>query len=66
MDTQDNGRVYKLSEVARRLNVEYKTVWKWCRVDKTVRVVVWPSGSLRISEAELRRLMQETPTTPEA
>lgn len=61
METQDNGRVYKLSEVARRLNVSYKTVWKWCRVDQTVRFVVWPSGSLRISEAELRRLMTETP-----
>jgi predicted site-specific integrase-resolvase len=66
METQDIGRVYTLSEVAQRIGKSYKTVWKWCRVDKTVRVVVWPSGSLGIPEAELRRLMTETPSTPEA
>jgi predicted site-specific integrase-resolvase len=57
METQDTGRVYSIRDVADRLHLRYKTVWKWCRIDKTVRCVVYPSGTLRIPEAELRRLM---------
>jgi predicted site-specific integrase-resolvase len=66
MDTQDNGRVYSISDVADRLGVRYKTVWKWCRKDKTVRIIVWPSGSVRIPESELQRLLRAEPSTPEA
>ena len=64
MDTQDNGRVYSIRDVADRLHLRYKTVWKWVRIEKTVRCIVMPSGTLRIPESELRRLMTETP--PEA
>jgi hypothetical protein len=67
MITQDTGRVYSISEVAQRLGKRYKTVWKWCRIDKTVRCIVWPSGSIAIPESELRRLMTPNePPTPEA
>jgi predicted site-specific integrase-resolvase len=66
MNTQDNGRVYSIRDVADRLHLRYKTVWKWCRVDKTVRVVVYPSGTVRIPESELRRLMTLSEPTPEA
>ena len=67
MGTQDMGRVYSIRDVADRLGVRYKTVWKWCRVDKTVRCIVWPSGSVRVPEAELQRLLTgETPIVPEA
>lgn len=66
MDTQDSGRVYSISDVAARLGVRYKTVWKWCRKDKSVRCIVWPSGSVRIPESELRRLLTQSEPTPEA
>jgi len=52
----DAGRVYSIRDVADRLRLPYRTVYKWCRIDRTVRVVYYPSGKVRIPEAELRRL----------
>jgi predicted site-specific integrase-resolvase len=66
METQDNGRVYSIRDVADRLHLRYKTVWKWVRVEKTVRCIVYPSGTVRIPESELRRLMTLSDPTPEA
>ena len=67
MGTKSTAPLYSIREVADRLDVKYKTVWKWCRVDKTVRCIVWPSGSVRVPEAELQRLLTgETIDTPEA
>ena len=66
MTMQDNGKLYSVGEVAALLGLAYKTIWKWCRVTKTLRCIVLPSGTLRIPEAELRRLMTESAPTPEA
>jgi predicted site-specific integrase-resolvase len=67
MGTESTGRVYRIRDVADRLGVSYKTVWKWCRVQKTVNCIIWPSGSVRVPEAELQRLLtQETDITQEA
>lgn len=67
MGTQNIDRVYSIRDVADRLHLRYKTVWKWCRIDKTVRCIVMDSGTLRIPEAELQRLMTQTrPSRDEA
>ena len=54
-------KVYSISDVAHLLGVRYKTVWKWCRVDKTVRYIMWDSGSLRIPASEVARLLEPLP-----
>lgn len=60
MNNEGAERLYKLSEIADRLAIKYKTLWKWCRIEKTVRVIVMDSGSLRIPESEVERLLTQT------
>jgi predicted site-specific integrase-resolvase len=59
----DMDKLYSIQEVADHLGLSYKTIWKWCRVEKTVRVVVLDSGTIRIPGAELQRLTTQTEPT---
>lgn len=56
-----NARMYSIKEVAERLGLSYKTVWKWTRKNNTVRAVVYESGTVRIPESELMRLLADPP-----
>ena len=52
---------YKLSEVAKMLNVSYVTVWRWCN-DGKVATISLPSKQRRIRSDEVKRLLG-TPET---
>lgn len=46
---------YRLSEVAKMLNVSYVTMWRWCN-DGKVSTVELPSGQRRILGSEVERI----------
>lgn len=59
-----NARMYSIREVAERLGLSYKTVWKWARTDNIIRCVVYETGTVRIPESEVLRLLADPPQEP--
>ncbi|MCD6360541.1 MAG: helix-turn-helix domain-containing protein [Armatimonadetes bacterium] len=51
-------RLYRVSEVADILRVTKQTVYNWIRGGK-IKAVRLPSGSLRIPESEVKRILSE-------
>ena len=48
-------RHYTLKEIAEMFSVRYETVLNWVKSGK-IKAVVLPSGRLRISESEVKKL----------
>lgn len=55
---KDVQEYYRLSEVAKMLDVSYVTMWRWCN-DGRVASVKLPSGQRRIVRSEVERVTNQ-------
>ncbi len=58
---KDVQEYYRLSEVAKMLDVSYVTMWRWCN-DGRVASVKLPSGQRRILASEVERITSQSRT----
>ena len=56
---QSMKQYYRLSEVAKMLDVSYVTMWRWCN-EGLVATMILPSGQRRVTSAEVLRLLQQS------
>jgi len=48
--------LYRITEVAKMINVGRVTVWRWCK-DGKMQHVILPSGQIRITAEEVHRFV---------